>query len=176
MRTIYIADYAPNWPNEFEKIKAELLPALKQHIIAIEHVGSTSVPGLCAKPVIDIDIVIEPDMFAAVKERLAEIGYTHEGNQGVDGREAFKYSDKPHLMTHHLYVCEKDAAELKRHLALRDFLRINTDYREKYGDIKLEMARKHPHDIDAYILGKQPVILEIYEKCGLDVTYKENQR
>jgi GrpB-like predicted nucleotidyltransferase (UPF0157 family) len=70
-------------------------------------------------------------------------------------------------------VCDKDAEELKRHLALRDFLRKNEEYRDKYSQTKLEVAEKHPHDIDAYIDGKQPVILEIYEKCGLDISDKK---
>ena len=77
-------------------------------------------------------------------------------------------------MEHHLYVCEKDADELTRHLALRDFLRVSEVYRDKYSRVKLEMAEKFPHNIDAYINGKQPLILEIYAKRGLDITYKDS--
>ena len=75
-------------------------------------------------------------------------------------------------MEHHLCVCDKNADELKRHIALRNFLRGNNEYRDKYSRIKQDMTVKYPHDIDSYILGKQPVILEIYEKCGLDISYK----
>jgi len=177
MRRITVAPYDPGWADEFERIKKELMqelmPALSGVVLAAEHVGSTSVPGLYAKPIIDIDIVIETGMFDRVKARLESAGYFHVGDLGIAGREAFKYENKPHLMEHHLYVCEKDAAELKRHLALRDFLRQNQEYREKYSRIKIEMAKKYPNDIDGYMDGKQPVILEIYEKCGLDVTYKK---
>ena len=187
MRTIVVVPYNPNWKNEFERIKSELMSVLAGGVISIEHVGSTSVPGLHAKPIIDIDIVIDCENFKNVKTQLAKIGYFHEGNLGVDGREAFKYKerlvdgaddhlrqyqDKSHLMEHHLYVCDKNADELKRHLTLRDFLRNNDEYCRKYSEIKIEMAKKHPHDIDSYILGKEPVVLEIYEKCGLDVSYK----
>lgn len=172
MRNIIVVSYDPGWEEEFKKIKNELVTILGDSVYAIEHVGSTSVPGLCAKPIIDIDIVIEKEMFESVKEKLKSIGYYHIGNLGIDGREAFKYEDKLHLMEHHLYVCYKDSEELKRHLLLRDFLRINEEYRDKYNSIKIDMAKKHPHDIDSYIDGKEPVILEIYERCGLDINYK----
>ena len=122
---------------------------------------------------IDIDIVIDKNMLNAITKKLGEIGYTHVGDLGIEGREAFNYENKPHLMEHHLYVCDKDADELKRHIVLREFLRENQEYRDKYSQIKIEMAQKYPHDIDNYIDGKQPIILEIYQKCGLDTSYKK---
>ncbi|MCL2500599.1 MAG: GrpB family protein [Defluviitaleaceae bacterium] len=175
MRIITVVPYNAAWSDEFRKIKDELVPALSETALAIEHVGSTSVPGLFAKPIIDIDIVIDMRDFGVVQKRLAGLGYTHVGDLGIPGREAFKYEDKPHLMEHHLCVCDKNADELKRHIALRNFLRGNNEYRDKYSQIKQAMAIKYPHDIDNYILGKQPVILEIYEKCGLDTSYKNSQ-
>ncbi len=173
MRTIVVVPYDPNWPFEFEKIKVELMKVLKDSAVAVEHVGSTAVPGLSAKPIIDIDIAIDDGMFAEVRDRLGGIGYSHMGDLGIAGREAFAYQDKPHLMEHHLYVCHKDAEELRRHIALRDFLRTHEAEREEYGNIKLEMARLYPHDIDAYLGGKEPVIMDIYRKCGLDGDYKK---
>ncbi len=173
MRKIVVTPYNPNWPHEFDQIKNELALALQDSVLAIEHVGSTAVPELWAKPIIDIDVIIEKEKFETAKDRLREIGYAHVGNLGIEGREAFKYGDKPHLAQHHLYVCDKDAEELTRHLALRDYLRVHKEYCEKYSKIKAEMAEKHPHDIDAYLDGKQPVILEIYEKCGLNISYKK---
>ncbi|MDF2505152.1 GrpB family protein [Clostridium sp.] len=167
MRTkhVVVEDYNPNWKYEFEKIEAELRTVLKD-VISIEHVGSTSVEGLAAKPIIDIDIIIE-DNFQEVKNQLGTIGYIHEGDLGISGREAFKYRNKDCLMTHHLYVCNKNNEELHRHITFRDYLRNNKKERERYSLIKKEMAAKYPEDIDSYISGKQDVILEIYEKCGL---------
>ena len=107
MRNIIVLPYDENWPAEFEKIKSELEAALMGAAISIEHVGSTAVKGLYAKPIIDIDIVIEGDMFSVVRDRLKSIGYEHEGDLGIPTREAFKYLDKKHLMEHHLYVCPK---------------------------------------------------------------------
>ena len=167
MRTkhVVVEDYNPNWKYEFEKIEAELRIVLKD-VISIEHVGSTSVEGLDAKPIIDIDIVIE-DNFKEVKNQLETIGYIHEGDLGISGREAFKYRNKDCLMTHHLYVCNKNNEELHRHITFRDYLRNNKKERERYSLIKKEIAAKYPEDIDSYISGKQNAILEIYEKCGL---------
>lgn len=170
MRTeqVVVVPWQPEWPARFEGIRAALLPALEGLICACEHVGSTSVPGLAAKPIIDIDIVI-PDMaaFGPVKEALASLGYRHEGNLGIPGREAFKYDDKPELMTHHLYVCARNSAELQRHLALRDYLRAHPQDRDRYAQVKLAAAARHPMDIDAYIAEKSDIIQEIYAKCGL---------
>lgn len=165
-RHVVVKDYAPEWKSEFECIKAELLTVLDGKIITIEHVGSTSVEGLAAKPIIDIDVVIHNN-FEEVKEALESIGYTHEGDLDIPGREAFKYKDKPQLMVHHLYVCNDDSEELHRHITFRNYLREHKEDREAYSSIKKEMALKYPEDIDSYIEGKQPVILDIYRKCGL---------
>lgn len=166
-RNIVVVPYDETWSVEFEKIKNEILPFIKDIILAIEHVGSTSVKGLYAKPIIDINIVIERNMLPAIIQRLAQLGYTHEGNLGIEDREVFKYTDKIHLMKHHLYVCPKDSEELKRQIVFRDYLRLHPEDCEKYSNIKIEMAKKFPHDIDNYIKGKEPVIMEIYKKCGV---------
>ena len=166
-RYVIVEDYNSIWKDEFKKIKDELLTALSGQVISIEHVGSTAVEGLCAKPIIDIDIVIDNN-FEEVKGLLEMVGYTHEGDLGISGREAFKYVNKPYLMMHHLYVCNKDNDELYRHITFRDYLRNHIKDREIYNKIKKEMAFKYPQDIDTYMMGKQPVILEIYRKCGLE--------
>lgn len=163
---VIVEDYNPEWKNEFERISNELLAVLAGKIISIEHVGSTSVQGLAAKPIIDIDIVIDNN-FEGVKQALETVGYLCEGDLGIPGREAFRYENKPHLMKHHLYVCNKENGELHRHITFRDYLRLHKEEREKYSAIKKDMALKYPYDIASYIEGKQPVILEIYKKCGL---------
>ena len=121
--------------------------------LRIEHVGSTSVPGLAAKPVIDIDVVIESeDHLQEVASRLASIGYEARGDLGVRGRYAF--SSPPHLPDHHLYVCARDNAELHRHLALRDYLRRHPEKAAAYSRLKQSLAQAHPFDRDAYTEGK----------------------
>ena len=167
-RRVTVLPYSKQWQTAFEDIKKEISSALGELCVAIEHVGSTSVEGLCAKPCIDIDVVIEDySVLENVKEALAKAGYIHEGNLGIEGREAFDYSDKPHLFKHHLYVCPKSSRELHRHITFRDFLRSNPEAMKKYGEVKTEAARLYPDDIDKYIQHKSPCINELYRACGL---------
>ena len=166
--SVLVLPYDPAWKSAFEQIKQELEQAIGDIIIGIEHVGSTSVEGLSAKPCIDIDVVIKDyTVFDTVVSRLALIGYTHEGDLGIQDREAFKYSNKPHLQKHHLYVCPKDSKELYRHITFRDYLRTHPEAAKRYGAVKQTAAELFPNDIDRYIAYKSPCIEELYRLCGL---------
>ena len=167
-RNIVVVPYDEKWKFRFEEIVGELRAALGELALSIEHVGSTSVPGLAAKPIIDIDVVIEDESkLKAVIGALAKIGYQYEGNLGIPGREAFGYEGKTHLMEHHLYVCPKDSPELRRHLSFRDYLRAHPEAVQEYSRIKEEAARLFPHNIDGYINHKGTVIEKIYKEIGL---------
>ncbi len=168
MKSVVVLPYDEAWVSAFEAIRQEIEKAAGDLIIGIEHVGSTSVPGLSAKPVIDIDVIIEDyTVFREVVSRLESIGYRHEGDLGIKHREAFKYSDKPHLMKHHLYVCPQASEELHRHITFRDFLRRSPEAVERYGSVKETAAKLYPDDMDKYIQYKSPCIEEIYAMCGL---------
>ena len=170
MRTkkVIVVPYDSAWKADFEAIKKEIESAIGDFIIGIEHVGSTSVEGLSAKPCIDIDVIIQDySIFDAVVRRLETIGYIHEGNLGIKDREAFKYLNKPHLQTHHLYVCPQNSEELHRHMTFRNFLRSNPQAVKKYSLVKETAAMLFPHDIDQYIAYKSPCIEELYALCGL---------
>ena len=167
-KKVVVVSYDEAWSSAFEAIKAEIEAALGDLLLRVEHVGSTSVQGMSAKPCIDIDVVIRDDsVFADVVQRLDAVGYIHEGNLGIKGREAFKYTDKPHLMAHHLYVCPKDSEELRRHVAFRDFLRGNPEAVKRYSRVKETAAELYPEDIDKYIEYKSPCIEELYKECRL---------
>ena len=166
--SVIVVPYDEAWKTAFEKIKKELESAIGDLMIGIEHVGSTSVEGLSSKPCIDIDVIIRDySLFDQVVSRLASIGYIHEGDLGIKNREAFQYSDKPHLQKHHLYVCPQQSEELHRHIAFRDFLRTHPEAVQKYGSIKEKAAQLFPNDIDKYMEYKSPCISELYEMCGL---------
>lgn len=170
MRTenIVVLPYDAKWKIHYEEIKEELEKVLYKLIVRIEHVGSTSVEGLSAKPIIDIDIVIKDySIVDSVKEKLEEIGYIHEGNLGIKDREAFKYDSKPHLLTHHIYVCPEYSNELKRHITFRDYLRKDKISREAYSQVKIKAAILFPTQIEKYGEYKTPIIEQIYKKCGL---------
>jgi len=163
--TITVVAYDPAWPAQFNELRSMILPAVGDAAVAIEHVGSTAVPGLAAKPIIDIDVVVaSPAMVSVAIERLAVIGYEHQGNLGVEGREAFKNS--PGSLRHHLYVCTQGGTALHNHLSLRDYLRSNPDAAAKYGRLKAQLAMRFPADIDRYIDGKTDFILEVLRTKG----------
>ena len=165
---VIVVPYDPAWKSDFEAIKSEIACALGDLIIGIEHVGSTSVEGMSAKPCIDLDVIIPNySVFDAVVSKLSVIGYIHEGNLGIEGREAFQYWDKPHLKTHHLYVCPQSSPELHRHITFRDYLRRNPDAVRKYSAVKEMAARLFPDNIDQYMAYKSPCIEELYRQCGL---------
>ena len=167
-RKVVVLSYDSAWKSAFEKIKKEIEDAIGDCIIGIEHVGSTSVEGMSAKPCIDIDVIIKDySVFDAVVSRLETMGYIHEGNLGIKDREAFKYLDKPHLKMHHLYVCPVYSEELHRHITFRDFLRNHPEAVKKYSLIKETAAKLFPDDIDGYIRYKSPCIEELYQMCGL---------
>ena len=167
-KKIVVLPYDAAWQAAFEKIKSEIEEAIGDLIIGIEHVGSTSVEGMSAKPCIDIDVIINDySAFTAAVDGLKAIGYIHEGNLGIKDREAFKYTGKPHLMTHHLYVCPEYSEELYRHITFREFLRSNSGAVEKYSMVKEKAALLFPDDIDGYMKYKSPCIEELYQKCGL---------
>lgn len=163
-----VVPYDETWKSAFEDIKRDLQIALGDLILRIEHVGSTSVEGLSAKPCIDIDVVIQDyTIFDSVVDKLASIGYVHEGNLGIKDREAFAYTSKPHLMKHHLYVCPKNSAELHRHITFRNYLRSHPDARNMYSAVKEEAAKLFPDSIDDYIRHKVPCIEKLYTQAGL---------
>lgn len=166
-KPLIVLAYDPSWPLEFERIRAALGEKVLHQANTVEHVGSTSVPGLAAKPIIDLDVVIPIGQFELFKTYLEELGYQHEGDQGIPGREAFRYESKPDLMKHHLYVCEIGSAELHRHLTFRNWLRDHPEDRAAYAAVKMEMAEKYRSDRDAYQNAKSAIIEQIYKKCGL---------
>ncbi len=167
-RSVLVVSHNDQWSKEFEKIRLEIVAALGQLAVSVEHVGSTSVKGLWAKPIIDIDIVISDNkLLPQVINTLENIGYQYEGNLGIEGREAFRYDNKPEFMLHHLYVCPQDSKELKRHLVFRDYLRTHPNAVQEYSQVKREGAALFPEDIEAYIQYKSPTIEKIYQCCGL---------
>ncbi len=167
-RKVVVLPYNVAWQSAFEKIKDEIEETIGDLILGIEHIGSTAVEGMSAKPCIDIDVIIDDySVFAAVVNGLKAIGYMHEGDLGINDREAFKYSGKEHLQTHHLYVCPKNSKELHRHITFRDFLQSNPEAVKKYSLIKEKAAELFPNDIDGYIEYKSSCIEELYKECGL---------
>lgn len=170
MSNIEIADYNPAWALAFNKLKLYYEVLLHGLFTDIQHVGSTAVEGLAAKPVIDIDIIIEnQQLLAPVTGKLVLAGYQHLGNLGITGREAFKYTHAPHLQAwprHNLYVCLAGSISLKNHLAFRNYLRSQPESAQQYGKLKKQLALVCNGNIDKYVEGKTAFIVNVLQKCG----------
>ena len=163
---VTVSAYDPEWPRVFDRIRAVVWPAVQHAAMAFEHVGSTAVPGLSAKPVIDACIVVaSPRDIPHVVKAVARLGYVHRGDLGVPGREAFRNPES--LPKHHLYASPRGSLSLKNHLGLRDYLRAHPEAANAYGDLKARLAKQFPEDIDSYIAGKTEFILGILHDVGL---------
>lgn len=157
---IIIVDYDPAWPKLFKELRTPVARVFGDLALTIEHVGSTSVPGLAAKPIIDMDIVVESASYISkATERLATLGYLHQGNLGILGREAFLCP--PSTPCHHLYVCPKDSVALRRHLSFRNYLIKHPDQAQRYGLLKRQLAVKFSNDREAYTNAKDEYIQAI---------------
>lgn len=140
-----VVDYDPVWPESFDRLAAVLAPALGGLAAAIHHVGSTAIPGMAAKPVIDIDIELVPGVcLEAATAVLQLLGYVYQGDQGIPDRYAYSRRSpdvpfteaRPIWPAHHLYVCPSGSAELARHLVFRDKLRASPELRQAYLELK----------------------------------------
>jgi len=160
-----VEPYNREWATWFLELHALLGRTLAGHFYAIEHVGSTSVPGMVAKPVIDIDIVMREGQFERIKSYLAPLGYEHAGDQDVPGREVFKLNGPlaTTLPAHHLYALYPDASELKRHIAFREYLKAHPDEGRRLSGHKLELAARFNNDRALYIEGKAAMVLEMID-------------
>lgn len=157
---IHVAPYDPAWPAQFLRMKADLQAALTAvPILSIEHVGSTSVPGLAAKPILDIDIIVARAEVPAAISALERAGYAHRGDLGVTDREAFEAPDQDPLR--HVYVCVHGTLHVRNHLAVRRVLLENDALRERYAEVKLALAGDPSMQIDRYLAGKSAVLQDI---------------
>ncbi|MEO6204965.1 MAG: GrpB family protein, partial [Mycobacteriales bacterium] len=144
-----VVTWDPNWLHHFDVIAARIAGALPKDA-AIEHVGSTSVEGLASKPIIDVDVVVPTaQAVGPVVEALTRIGYTHRGNLGIQGREAF--SVLPGLPYHHLYVVVAGSQPHRDHVDLRDYLRARPDEAERYAEVKRRLAYLLLIDREEYV-------------------------
>jgi GrpB-like predicted nucleotidyltransferase (UPF0157 family) len=154
---VEVVGYDARWPMAFAALRDNLAGVLGPLALRIEHVGSTAVPGLPAKSVIDIDVVIATrEDLPRVIAGLRTLGYQHEGDLGIPGREAF--ASPAGTSAHHLYVCTADSPELARHITFRDYLRSNPGQASAYADLKRALARQFRTDRDAYSRGKTAFI------------------
>jgi len=174
---IIIEEYSECWALAFQKLRAIYLKHLSDLITDVQHVGSTSVVGLAAKPIIDIDLIVaDRGSLGKVIEKLRQLGYIHLGDLGIADSEAFKqqYSAVPHEAAfhswpkHNLYVCLAGSDSLQNHISFRDFLRNNPEKARDYGNLKKRLAAENPYDLEWYVERKTPFITGVLRQVGFD--------
>lgn len=151
---------------QFERVADDLRNVLRAvRSATVEHVGSTSVPGLAAKPVLDIDILVDPPEVVDAVAALEQGGYRHRGDLGVIGRETFAApDDQPRR---HVYVCQRWTLNVRSHLAVRDVLCRRPDLRDEYAAVKLRLAADSHMDMDTYLAGKSAVLQTVLVESDL---------
>lgn len=163
--TIEVVAWSPTWPRQFDAVAHDLRTALAAVAGArVEHVGSTSVPGLAAKPILDIDVIVSAADVPTAVAALAAIGYRHRGDLGVTGREAFFAPDES--PRRNVYVCEDGTMNVRNHLAVRETLKARDDLRDAYAEVKLALADDPDMDIDSYIARKSAVVQRVLAASG----------
>lgn len=179
---IEIVDYDYNWPQQFQELKVVYSSVLGNDIISIEHIGSTSVPGLAAKPILDIDIVVSDEQqLNKITPLLALLGYQLRGDLGIKDRYAFKQVSElsPNngsgvlRPNHHLYCCLEGSLSLNNHLLFRDALRDVPLLAKQYGDLKKKLALM-TDDMDIYVESKSSFIAGVLAQSGISSTQIED--
>ncbi len=174
-KAILIQEYTPAWAAEFLLLKQLYLHHLGDKLLAIEHVGSTAVPGLCAKPVIDVDLVIkDQSVLKEIIPLLETLGYIFKGEVGIPDRFVFgqthpwvpQEGSGKLWMKHHLYVCIAGSMALRNHLSLRDALIADPTLATAYGELKKDLAQRTT-DMEDYVMGKTSFIAQILAAKGM---------
>ncbi|KAB7729038.1 GrpB family protein [Rudanella paleaurantiibacter] len=171
-----VQPYQSAWKLEFDRLKNVLERALEGFAVDIQHVGSTAVPGLVAKPILDVDIIIhDKPLLEPIDQTLQQLGYRSRGEQGIPGRFAFRQSGvtTPHTadgrawMEHHLYVCFADSLALKNHILFRDALLQDPKLTEAYAQLKLNLVSQPGMTRERYTTLKTEFILSVLNTAGL---------
>ena len=151
---IVLAPYDPAWPSQFAAARDEILSACDGLVTEVHHIGSTSIPGIAAKPIIDMMPTVRrfEDGTACVGG-LRKLGYEYRGEYGIAGRHYFVRGG-PRSHQAHMYAA--DHREVERHLMFRDYLRTHPDERVAYEHLKRDLAKQFTHDVQAYATAKTP--------------------
>jgi GrpB-like predicted nucleotidyltransferase (UPF0157 family) len=172
---IYLAEYDPRWPQMFEEERARLHTAIGEWAADIQHVGSTSIPGIAAKPIIDIAVHLRSlvDALYCITP-LMELGYECLGEFGIPGRIYFrKCTDQPLRgqshegvgRTHQIHMYERTNEQYEKQIVFRDYLRAHPDARGAYEALKRELAARHARDVEAYAMAKSEFVLDILARA-----------
>jgi len=173
--TVFVVPYSPHWVKAFEQEAKAIRRALPDVQIVLHHIGSTAIPGILAKPIIDIlGVVDDLEALDQRSARMGDLGYEVMGPFGIEGRRYFRKFDATGRRTHHLHVFSQGSPHIERHLAFRDYLRNNPMKAAAYSDLKAKITTGEAVSWDEYMDAKGPFIAET-EKAAL-VWYRSSAR
>ena len=159
--TVRLREYTDEWSNYFESEKGRIIKVIGDKVLVVDHIGSTAIPGMLAKPIIDVLIGMETvDYVSSCIKSLEGIGYTYKGEYGLPGRHFFLRGDP---IKYHLHIMKRDSDLWRNNIIFRDFLRNNQDAAQRYSEIKRELAERFKYDRDSYTSSKAPFIESILE-------------
>ena len=163
---IQVVAYDPAWRRDFEAEAKRIARALGNIVVHLHHIGSTAIPGIFAKPIIDllleVDDTIKLDHRSAAME---DLGYKPMGEYGIPGRRYFHKDNASGIRTHQVHAFNANSDDIERHLAFRDYMIAHPAEAQTYGELKQKLAREHPNDIEAYMDGKDLYIKEYEAKA-----------
>lgn len=162
LRKVEVVPHDPKWQTAFENESKQVACALGANVVAVHHIGSTAIPNIYAKPI--IDLLVEVKDITQVDEQSAAmeaLGYKVMGEYGIPGRRYFRKDNEVGTRTHHVHTFEISSLEVERHLAFRDYLIAHPKDAQKYSELKRELAGKYPQNIDRYMDGKDGFIKEM---------------
>jgi GrpB-like predicted nucleotidyltransferase (UPF0157 family) len=167
MRKVEVVPHDPRWRDAFEAEAKHVAAALGENLVAIHHIGSTAIPNIYAKPV--VDLLVEVGDVAEVDERssaMQSLGYEVMGEYGIPGRRYFRKDNQEGIRTHNLHAFEAGSAEAVRHLAFRDYMIAHPAEAQMYSELKRTLADEHPQSMDGYMDGKDGFIKEMDRRAA----------
>ena len=156
VRRVEVVPYNANWPVKYEEEVKRIKKVLGPEIVASHHIGSTSIPGMSAKPIIDILLEVRNiDRIDNYNDEMIKLGYEPRGELGIPGRRYFSREEPKDVRTHHIHSFQTGNIGLTRHPAFRDYMIAHPEDAKEYAELKIVLARRFPQDIDGYVLGKE---------------------
>lgn len=168
LRKVEVVPHDITWRQMFADESIQVASALAENVVALHHIGSTAIPHIYAKPI--IDLLVEVKDITKVDEQSAAmqvLGYEGMGEYGIPGRRYFRKDNKAGIRTHHVHIFQISSPEIQRHLAFRDYLIAHPKEAQEYSDLKRELSHRYTYDIDSYMDGKDAFIKEIDGKAAI---------
>ena len=161
---VIVTSYNSEWPKMYENEASKIKKIFGEKLLSIHHIGSTSVPGLKAKPIIDImPVVRDIKLVDNYNKQMIKLGYEPMGEFGISGRRYFRKGGDNR--THQIHVFQDNSNHVERHIAFRDYLREHSTEAKRYADLKVELAKRYPNDIAAYCEGKDEFVKELEKRA-----------